>query len=73
MDKEERKQYNKEYYLKHKLEILNKLCEKVECEFCHRQVIRNNLISHQQKPICKRKAELIKQKELRKRELILNQ
>jgi transposase-like protein len=69
MEREERQRYNKEYYSKHKTEIMSKLCEKIECEFCHRKVIRNNLISHQQKPICKRKAELIKQNELRKRDL----
>lgn len=69
MNTEERRQYNKEYYSKHKSEILSKLCQKVECEFCHRTIIKNNLLTHQQLPICKRKAELIRQRELRKSQL----
>ena len=48
------KEYNAEYYSKHKKEILSKLCEKVECNLCGRVIIRNNLNKHKMKPICRR-------------------
>jgi hypothetical protein len=69
MNIEERKQYNKVYYNKHKSEILTKLCQKVTCEFCHRTIIKNNLLSHQNLPICMRKANLILQRKVRKSQL----
>ena len=58
MNKEDRKKYNKEYYLKNKEKIIDNGCKKVQCEFCDRTVIKNNLLIHQKLPICKRKAQL---------------
>ena len=69
-NKELRHLYNKEYYEQHKLEILNKLSEKATCEFCLRSVKRCNLINHQKTDICKRKAAIIKNNELRKQSLL---
>ena len=54
MDKEERKQYNKVYYSLHRERILSYLCEKVNCDYCGRCVIRNNLAKHEKSEICKR-------------------
>lgn len=55
MDPEQRKIYNKEYYLKNKEAILKKASEKVECQFCHRCVSQNNLQKHYTLPICERR------------------
>ena len=44
MDKEERKQYNKVYYSVNKDRILADLCQKVQCEYCGRTVIKNNIL-----------------------------
>lgn len=66
MNKEERKIYNKNYYENNKAQILSKACLKIECEFCKRTIINNNLLKHQTLPICKRKANLLKQIKERK-------
>ena len=66
-----RQNYNKYYYEKNKETILQKACEKVECEFCKRKVIKNNLISHYKSDICKRKSELLKDLEERRNQTTL--
>lgn len=58
MTKAERKEYNKNYYTNNKSKILEKACEKIECEFCHRKVIKNNLKKHYTSAICKRYSEI---------------
>ena len=55
-----RQNYNKFYYENNKEEILRKACEKIQCEFCHRTVIKNNILSHYRSEICRRKSVLIK-------------
>ena len=68
MDKEERKQYNKVYYSVNKDRILADLCQKVQCEYCGRTVIKNNILTHEKSEICKRhrerRLELLKFKQL---------
>ena len=44
MNSEERKNYNKAYYQSHREQILKVACEKVECEFCKRKVIKSNIL-----------------------------
>ena len=53
MDKENRKQYNKNYYENQKEALLQKLTSKVNCQFCNRQVSFANLNKHITLPICK--------------------
>ncbi len=65
MNQDQRKEYNKTYYLKNKTVIIGKGCTKVKCEFCDRLVIKNNLLKHQTLPICKRKADLKKENKKR--------
>ena len=65
MNKELRKEYNKNYYLKNKSIIIGKGCTKIQCEFCDRLVIKNNLLKHQTLPICMRKSELKKENKKR--------
>jgi hypothetical protein len=60
MDAEKRKAYNKEYYNKNRVQILDKALKKVECEFCKKSVISYNILKHQQTSICKRREELLK-------------
>jgi hypothetical protein len=60
MTPEQRKVYYKSYYLANKTNILEKACTKVECEYCHRKVIKNNILKHYLLPICIRKSELLK-------------
>ena len=57
MDKDQRKEYNKIYYSVNKEKILMDLCKKVQCDFCGRTVIKNNLLNHEQSDICKRHRE----------------
>ena len=54
MDSIERKIYNKEYYNKNKIVIINKACAKVECTLCKRAVIKNNIFRHRLTDLCKR-------------------
>ena len=53
MNSEERKNYNKTYYAINKAKILKIACEKVECEFCKRTVIKNNIQKHKASKLCK--------------------
>ena len=46
------KQYNREYYLQHRDEMLNYGKKKVICTFCNKSVSRNNLIKHQNTKKC---------------------
>ena len=62
MTPEERKEYNKRYYETNKKKILDKACEKVTCEFCGRNVIRNNILSHYNLSICHRRRALMQWK-----------
>ena len=66
MNSEERKNYNKTYYQTKRDQILKKACEKVECEFCHRIVIKNNILKHQKTKLCKNQENLIIEKLKRK-------
>ena len=66
MNSEERKNYNKTYYQTKRDQILKKACEKVECEFCHRIVIKNNILKHQKTKLCKNQEMLIIEKLKRK-------
>jgi hypothetical protein len=54
MDKDQRKEYNKIYYANNKERIISDLCTKVECSFCGRSIIKNNLLKHEKSAICQR-------------------
>ena len=54
MDKDQRKEYNKIYYANNKARILYDLCTQVECPFCKRSIIKNNLLKHEKSLICQR-------------------
>lgn len=66
VNKEEQKNYNKTYYEKNKDIIIEKACKKVQCEFCLRTVIKNNLLNHYKSKLCLRKSELLKEMNTRK-------
>lgn len=57
MNNEQRKIYNKSYYLKNKEKILKTALTKQTCEFCNRSIIKNNMQIHQSLKICKRTAD----------------
>ena len=57
MNREERKIYNKTYYSVNREIILKDLCSRVECEYCGRTVIKNNILTHERSEICKRHRE----------------
>ncbi len=59
MDSEQRKEYNKQYYANNKERIISDLCQKVECPFCNRSVIKNNLMTHAKSAICLRTRERV--------------
>ena len=59
-----KKEYNSEYYARNRTKILSDLCTPIQCEFCDRIVIKNNLLKHYQSSICKRHSEL---KQLKKK------
>ncbi len=65
MNSEERKMYNKNYYQSHRNEILKVACEKIECEFCKRKVIKNNILKHQKTILCKNQEKLNIEREKR--------
>lgn len=71
MDKMVKRQnYNKYYYEKNKEDIIKKACEKIQCEFCSRSVIKNNLLSHYKSEICRRKSALLRDLEERRNTFI---
>ena len=57
MNNEQRKQYNKDYYIKNKEKILKNALTKQTCKFCNRSIIKNNMHIHQSLNICKRTAD----------------
>lgn len=65
---EQRKEYNKKYYLEHKKELIGKLTAKVECPFCLSVVARNYIETHKMSQICSRKEDRLKTQELRKQQ-----
>ena len=53
MEQQKRIEYNKQYYQKHKEDILTRATAKIQCQFCNRIVSNNNLQKHFTLPICK--------------------
>jgi hypothetical protein len=45
-------EYQKEYYRKHKTDLLSSACSKVKCTLCDREVIKNNINKHKLSKIC---------------------
>ncbi len=73
MTPEQRREYNRKYYDEHREGILEKALKKVKCEFCGRNVIKNNIFLHYKLPICKRRTEERYRRELKQQfELIDN-
>ena len=58
-------EYNKAYYANNKEAILSKACEKIECPFCKRSVMKNNLLHHKITPLCARKQEQLLEEQSR--------
>lgn len=52
MNSEERKEYNKNYYSSHKIELLEQLAKPTTCMYCKRNVASSRLKSHQKTPLC---------------------
>ena len=52
MNSEERKEYNKNYYSIHKVELLKQFSKSIECVYCKRNVANSRLKSHQKTPLC---------------------
>lgn len=59
--KQNRAEYMKAYYAKNKTEIINKICSKEICEYCHRTVGHQNMIKHLKSKYCKTRRDLKKQ------------
>ena len=52
MNSEERKEYNKNYYSSHRVDLLAQCAEKKECELCKRIVSCSRLKAHQKTTLC---------------------
>ena len=52
MNSEERKEYNKNYYSSHRVDLLAQCAEKKECELCKRIVSCSRLKAHQKTLLC---------------------
>ena len=65
MNTEQRALYNKNYYEKNKVKLISNGCAKVVCPFCLRTVIKNNLLVHQSKQICKKHESILLNNKLR--------
>ena len=64
-------EYNKAYYAKNKKTILSKACEKIECPFCKRSVMKNNLPHHKNTPLCARKQEQLLEEQSRNQRALM--
>ena len=64
-------EYNKAYYAKNKETILSKACEKIECPFCKRSVMKNNLPHHKNTPLCARKQEQLLEEQSRNQRALM--
>jgi hypothetical protein len=73
MNQEERKAYNKTYYSVNREIILKDLCSRVECEYCGRTVIKNNILIHERSEICKRHRQRKMEKEQFRKEITNNE
>ena len=73
MDKEQRKAYNATYYSVNREIILKDLCSRVECEYCGRTVIKNNILIHERSEICKRHRQRKMEKEQFRKEITHNE
>jgi len=73
MDKEQRKAYNATYYSVNRELILQDLCSKVECDYCGRTVIKNNILIHERSEICKRHRQRKMEKEQFRKEITNNE
>lgn len=51
-------EYNKQYYIKNKERIAEKLYKKVECPYCNRIVNFQNLVKHQETILCYRRSKI---------------
>lgn len=51
-------EYMREYYLKNKEKIMNKLKEKCVCEYCDRRVCHQNMIKHKESDYCLRRRKI---------------
>jgi hypothetical protein len=51
-------EYMREYYLKNKERIINKLKEKCICEYCNRSVCHQNMIKHMESDYCLRRRKI---------------
>ena len=60
------KEYNSKYYAENRSHLLQRACEKVECELCGRSVIRNNVLKHYKSKLCHNKTQLKKELDARK-------
>lgn len=52
MNSEERKEYNKQYYINNKQKIIEKATTKIACSLCGRVVINNNINNHMKSKLC---------------------
>ena len=59
MTPDERKQYNKEYYSRTRVKLLDTLNKKVQCNNCGRTLSYSSLKLHQKSKLCKKHGELI--------------
>lgn len=62
MNKQKKSSYNKTYYLKHRLNILKHLSQKIKCR-CGASVARSNLTNHLKTTKHKKRMESLKQNE----------
>ena len=68
MTPEERKIYNKDYYAKRKVELIQNGCSSIQCEFCLKTITKNRLLKHYGTVNCSNRIKLNKLKEKRKLE-----
>ena len=51
------KEYYKNYYIQHKTELLAKICAKITCPFCSKEVCKVNMPNHKRTKLCQRRQE----------------
>jgi hypothetical protein len=51
------KEYYKNYYKQHKTELLAKICAKVTCPFCSKEVCKVNMPNHKRTKLCQKRQE----------------
>lgn len=70
---EYRKDYNEKYYKANKVKIINKLCTKVKCDKCNKEITKTRYNSHKMSKLCKKREQELTDAKVFLQDILKNQ